>query len=692
MRRVWVWVLAGACAEPTELMPRGESCLLSQCHGRVEEAHYGGAALACVDCHGGNPADTTKEGAHPTVTISFNPSSPGGHEPGGLILADPALADLDDLDRSVLKFLNPADYRVVRETCGSTTLGAGNCHTRIADSSVLSTHATLLGQLAGGLFFGGLGPETADARFGVRAVADPYASSEFLGTTPSIERFPAEMGPMATSGDIAQAFFPVYSQLCLECHLGRDGTPTPGKYYSSGCNACHLMTANDARPVTADPTQEVEELGHPQKHRLTNLIPDSQCNHCHHAHLHRGLLIQGVRERSEEGDADFYADLFGDAAQVEARAHRGREESGDVVFWPEENYVRHQGGYWLYGKPYPFFVADEDGTNEVDETPPDIHFEKGMACIDCHTMRELHGGEHMPLRRDFEAQVRCESCHGGPGAPIDVGAAPFEQALSRVGGTGDNLRVLGPGKDGELGQIGKLDGGRLHPVTQIARRLDAKEPRHNPRTLMGCGLHAAGGTDQFRLALKEWIDSTPPAERDELFPGLPEGLNVADVGWAHRPGRLECFACHNTWTPNCYGCHIVRDDRECGRTLLDGSCQPKIKTFAMSVLAEARALGMNARSRISPTVGTSIFFSHVDASGKLVIDAQPLTTPLGVSGDGNSHNPVHHHTVAATPRKDGTNRALVRDCEGCHPRADGKTDWATLKRAIGFGTGEYTFR
>ena len=45
----------------------------------------------------------------------------------------------------------------------------------------------------------------------------------------------------------------------------------------------------------------IEEIGHVAKHRFTNLIPDSQCDHCHHAHLARGMLIQGVRERAEIG-------------------------------------------------------------------------------------------------------------------------------------------------------------------------------------------------------------------------------------------------------------------------------------------------------------------------------------------------------------------------------------------------------
>lgn len=695
MRLFVVGLLAAACG-PTEiaLLPRNESCLLGNCHGRVEEPHYGGAradghALACADCHGGDPAATTIETAHVTTTTSFNPSSPGGREEGGQILANPTLAALDDLDPAVLKFLNPSDYRVVRDTCGSSTLGAGNCHTRITDASTLSTHATLAGQLAGGLYFGGL--EDGDARYGVRDIVNPLASDR-PGTVAALGRFPADPSGMQSQDTVPQGYFATFSQICLECHLSRDGVQVPGKYYSSGCNACHLLSADDGLPVTPDPTQDRREVGHGAKHRLTNLIPDSQCNRCHHAHLHRGLLIQGVREKSEpEGDL------------MAGGQNPGRPDPENVVFWPEENYVRFQGGYWLYGKPYPFYVADEDGTNDVDETPPDIHFEKGMACIDCHTMLELHGDANSPditVRRDFEIKERCQSCHGEPGAPITAVDTDgvFERALSIAGGNGDNESVIRTDDADEfpnhdLVQIDKFTG-RAHQLTQIDARLDASTPAFNSRTLMGCGLHS--GTLEYRQQLVCCVNRPATGTDAQLcrellpggyascpqrFPGLPYRARLPeDTG--RRVGRVECFACHNQWTVNCFGCHITRDDRECAGNQLDGACTPLVQTFAMSVLADALELGFNARGRVTPMVGTSIFFSHVDESGNKVIDAAPMRTMDGYSGDGNSHNPVHHHTVRKEPR----------DCQGCHPLADGTLmSDATFKRAIGLGTGDYLF-
>jgi len=652
-----------ACSEPSSLPPGRLGCLASGCHAKVEHIHYGGAALDCVDCHGGNRTATTIGEAHVTTTVSFNASSPGGQREG-TILTGASLRELDEVDPAVMQFLNPADYRVVERTCGSATRGGGNCHTRVVRNSLLSTHATLAGQLAGGLYFGGLTDRTA--RFAVRDTTDPFPLAQ-QGFVSSLGALPGSDDGMTPSGDVARDYYTSMGQLCVECHLSRNGSMAPGKYTSSGCNACHMVTDDDGRVATADSTQNVDEGGHPALHRLTNLIPDAQCNHCHHAHLHRGLLSQGVRERSEPpGDEEI------------GGPNRGVPDPPNAVFWSQDHYVRYQGAYNLYGKPYPFYISDEDGTNDVDETPPDIHTERGMGCIDCHTAVELHGDGHLAERRELETRVRCQTCHGDPAMPVDVASLPFNRSLSRVGGNADNPSAIAADPTGQLFQLGKLDE-QMHHVTQISERVDPTQARFNPRTLMGCGLHA--GTPEFRAQLLERFRSTPRADVAATFPGMPEGGTLPD-DLGMRAGRMECFSCHNAWTVNCYGCHVVRDDRSMATNQMTGIAEPgRISNLAMSVVADALALGFNTRDRISPMVGTSIFFTHIGADGTPIIDAAPLRTVDGFSGDANQHNPVHHHTVRRVPR----------DCQGCHPRADVPGDENALKRAIGFGTGQYVF-
>ncbi len=660
--------LLGGCetTQATTARAQVESCNQSQCHAAVEQIHYGGPALRCVDCHGGDPNALTKEGAHVTVNVSFNPSSPGLH-----ILTDPPLVDLAQVPTAVMQFLNPSDYRVVQNTCGSTTLAGGGCHSIISNNSMLLNRATLAGQLAGGGFIAGTQGKTP--QFGVVPVQDPFVPPELPpGTVTHLEPLPAQV-PDSVTSTLARAYYPVYEQLCAECHLEREGQKIPGRYYLTGCSGCHMTTSDDSRSASTDPTQNKEEAGHPMRHRFTNLIPDSQCAHCHISHLGRSLLTRGVRERSEP-DGDTLA----------GGKNKGAADPVNAVPWGKSNYMKFKGMLWEYGKPWPYFLEDEDGTNGTDETPPDIHTAKGLACIDCHNMREAHGSGRAQARMDQELDVRCQSCHGRPGQKgklMSDASITFDQAGTALGTDGPNPQTVKTLGDGSVQQRDKLTGG-LHPVTQITDRQDKKQALYNPRTRMGCQLHA--GTAAVRQALKAEVNALAakdPVEMQKQFPGLPPNFTFTEVA-QETDGRTECFACHNTWTLNCYGCHMVRDDRETYISRVDGQKRAgAVKSYGLSVLADALALGFNSRGHIQPLVGTSIFFTHIDANGQKVIDAQPLTTGEGLTGEGNVHNPVHHHTVQKIPR----------DCTGCHPSADGSSNTNAVLRAVGLGTGEFTF-
>ena len=570
----------------------------------------------------------------------------------------------------MIRFLNPADYRVAAVSCGSSASGGTSCHADVVAASQLQNRATLAGQFAGGGFIAG--EQGKPAQYGVVATADSAVPDPLApGTLARVDALPTD-APASVDDPVARAFFPVYEQLCIECHLNQSGPQVPGLYYASGCAGCHAVTTDTSRAETRDPTQNVDEPGHVQSHRFTNLIPDSQCAHCHVSHLGRSLLAQGVRERSEPN---------GDAAI--GGPNRGVDDPPECVPWTEDHYVRNQGRLEIYGKPYPYFLEDEDGTNGDDETPPDVHTAAGLGCIDCHNIREAHGDASMSERMDGETDVRCQTCHGRPGALAtlrsDAGLA-FNRAETGSGAGGTNLPVFQ--RDGadvlQYGRFTRI----LHNVTQITRRTDPAEPSYNPRTRMGCQLHA--GTAEVRAALKTEVNALAAADPDAVavqFPGLTPGFTFAQPE-AETAGRLECFTCHNAWTVNCYGCHVVRDDRETYTSRLTGETRAgRVTTYGLSVVSDSLALGFNSRGHISPVVGTAIFFSYIGADGVTVDDAVPLTDGDGMSGEGNVHNAVHHHTVQKKPR----------DCTGCHPAAAGDTNEPALLTALGLGSGRYTF-
>lgn len=57
------------------------------------------------------------------------------------------------------------------------------------------------------------------------------------------------------------------------------------------------------------------------------------------------------------------------------------------------------------GRVYPEFTGKFGGT-------PDIHYQKGMICIDCHKKNEFHGdGNHYLSRKEVKEKPACLKCH-----------------------------------------------------------------------------------------------------------------------------------------------------------------------------------------------------------------------------------------------------------------------------------------
>jgi len=58
------------------------------------------------------------------------------------------------------------------------------------------------------------------------------------------------------------------------------------------------------------------------------------------------------------------------------------------------------------GRVYPEFTGEYGGA-------ADIHYQKGMICVDCHKKGELHGDSAAPymLRKEVKERPRCTNCH-----------------------------------------------------------------------------------------------------------------------------------------------------------------------------------------------------------------------------------------------------------------------------------------
>ena len=266
-----------------------------------------------------------------------------------------------------------------------------------------------------------------------------------------------------------------------------------------------------------------------------------------------------------------------------------------------------------YGTPF-----RADGTKQpklhgknYNYLQPDLHGAAGMECIDCHTANDIHGDGNIYSKREQAVEIECTDCHGDT-----------EKYSSLKTARGRLMTNLEKQNDRTVLR-GKTDG-KLHNIPQI-------------RSL---------------------------AERDVL----PVAMQIS----AHME-KLECYACHSSWTPQCYGCHAKMDMGKKSNDWVDDSEEA---TYGWSesrsyVRWETPVLGINSEGKVSPfTTGCQAIFTRIGEDGKAIELNKVFVTADGHSGIGQ--NPIQPHTISRR----------ARSCENCHSE----------NKALGLGSGHYVSR
>ena len=518
-----------AAARPAPADPAGGSAAAEKCqdcHSGLEEMHpwY---AVTCTGCHGGNPDATEIILAHVRETVPL----PNDER----ILPE-------SFDPKYLQFLNPADLRVVRRTCGA-------CHGEIVERLLKSLHCTTAGHLSDGLYENGLA-RSRRTRFSIFAVEDadgkvPENAYASLAGLPSSSSLPGDRS--ALSGHVLD----LARKNCMQCHLWSSGTGLRGRlgqdgdYRGGGCTACHVSYADDGLSKSADRSIDRLEPGHPIEHRMVKSPPTNTCTRCHYGDASIGLQFRGL-------------------AQLVPGMPAGPQVPGTTD-------SRLNGAYYIDD---PLIV------------PPDIHHEKGMHCVDCHTTSDVMGDGNVYGFMEHAVEIECTDCHG-----------TFTQTTARRTSRGQRLEHIVE-EEGKLFLVSKVDG-RRHPLKQAFHVLDPKRAEYNP---------------------------------------------VAARAMTEAHEKLECYACHAGWNANFFGFHFDRNESFSDLDLLSGERTPGRNTTQEKVFATLRHfyLGYNDEGMVAPyLVGFSTMGSVHDAQGKVFVDQLLPVTAAGLSGMTMIHHQLH---------------------------------------------------
>ncbi|MRI83433.1 MAG: cytochrome C [Nitratiruptor sp.] len=453
-----------------------------------------------------------------------------------------------------------------------------------------------------------------------------------------------ELPPAPSAQEVVQnpelAAYTYLRQECLRCHTASKGRSRRGDYRGMGCSSCHIPYSNEGYYEGGDPTIP-KEPGHLLTHQIQATreakvhihglsysgIPVETCTTCHNRGKRIGVSYQGLMETA-------YNPTFDEHGRGQPKIH----------------------------------------TKHYLHMREDVHYKKGMLCQDCHTSLEMHGDGFLVGTTLGAVEIECEDCHGTIQRypwelPLGYGEERGKQLDGKPRGLAKTLaEYLGKGTPYEP-KDGYLLTTRGNPFGNVVR--DGEE----------VVVHLASGKDLRLTPLKKL------AQEGRLSLAGQVAMEQVD----RHLQTMECYSCHDTWAPQCYGCHVKIDysDGKQGIDWLavaqahdihgtDAAKRKSLKDYLIDGhVTETRSylrwedpiLGLNGEGRISPLIpGCQTTITVIAPDGKALLQNHIFSVQ-----DNNQSvlaidmAPVHSHTV----------QKEARSCESCHNNP----------KAMGFGIG-----
>jgi mono/diheme cytochrome c family protein len=401
-------------------------------------------------------------------------------------------------------------------------------------------------------------------------------------------------------------------------------------------------------------------------------VTDDACAGCHQGSNRTALQFWGIRlDQNQDLVNNLQYPLNPKAFETAANNPR--------IFDPEV------GNQTFNGRVAEQLIEFEDYDGDGrDDTPADIHFERGMGCIDCHGSRDVHGANTnkgaqetagIPSRQAQHTKVQCETCHGGVEtyaerkACIDVTGV---QALCAVDESGTILdHVRWDPESGIMRLTSRLTGND-HIVPQT-RDAVVNNGKINPLT-----------NEAFYNEKASFAMGRADGDANTGIGPVQEDGTLVSAGFSHSDD-LDCAACHASWNNTCIGCHLG----------LGTDVDPDNNDFFSNITGEQIALFqanadftyqnplatfgfVEATGKINRTsAGMKMFFRFFDAENNQS-DTMAFSDRLG---NGNNpkvngrdelpslgHDQITAHSIRGAPTNDQEGNAY---CVTCHLTKDG---------------------
>ncbi len=441
--------------------------------------------------------------------------------------------------------------------------------------------------------------------------------------------------------DPALAAYTYLRAECQRCHIGVKGQNANGDFRGSGCGSCHIPYSNKGLYEGADTTIDNKQSGKLLIHSIQGTrdapvtvnghkytgIPTKSCTACHNRGRRIGVSYEGLMESS-------YTSPFMSNGDDQTQIHK-------------KNYIHLQ---------------------------PDVHLSKGMVCQDCHTSGDMHSLGELSGAIQGAVEIECQDCHGLPKLypwelPIGYGDEIVGDAPKTGEPRGISDTVSGYSKYGWVAPVhdGYLISSRGNPMPHIVK---------NGNEVM---LYSAGGKDIVLQPLKKLTDENK----------LSLNGKVAMTQVPIHMDKMECYSCHATWAPQCYGCHVridysnpkrgtdwvkVAENHNKNGQTPDAVSMTELKNNAKYAITgkveeersylrwEDPPLAVNGEHRVSPAIpGCQTTVTIIDKNRKVLLQNNIFKIPkvegAGVEGQ---------LAIDIAPINPHTTQKEARTCESCH--------------------------